>query len=71
MYYISCYVMFFSGLVQEKAVIMKPKTRKSLLTPDETIIVNFVPQQSNLKKSFPVTHAKLLKEDDLSSPGMI
>lgn len=43
--------------------------RKSLKTPDETVTVNFVPQQSNVKKSFPVTHARLLNEDDLSSPG--
>ena len=43
--------------------------RRSLKTPDETVTVNFVPQQSNVKKSFPVTHARLLNEDDLSSPG--
>ena len=58
-----------SESVQEKAVIVKQKARKSLMTPDETVTVNFVPQQTNVKKSFPVTHTKLLKEDDLSSPG--
>ena len=58
-----------SGPVHEKAVIVKQKVRKSLKTPDETVTVNFVPQQSNVKKSFPVTHSRLLKEEDLSSPG--
>ena len=48
---------------------MKQKVRKSLKTPDETVMVNFVPQQTNVKKSFPVTHSRLLKEEDLSSPG--
>ena len=51
-------------------MIQKQKVRKSLKTPpDETITVNFVPRQSNVKKSFPVTHTRLLKDDDLSSPG--
>ncbi|CAI8021499.1 Villin-1 [Geodia barretti] len=56
------------GPVKEKAVITKEKARKSLKTPDETVTVNFIPQ-SNIKKSFPVTHVRLLKEEDLSSPG--
>ena len=30
--------------------------------------VSFVTKSSNVKKSFPVTHHKLLTEDDLSSP---
>ena len=55
--------------MKEKAVITKQKARKSLKTPDETVTVNFIPQQSNVKKSFPVTHARLLKDEDLSSPG--
>ena len=63
------YSPLYSGPVQEKAVILKQKVRKSLKTPDETVTVNFVPQQSNVKQSFPVTHAQLLKDDDLSSPG--
>ena len=58
-----------SGAIQEKAVIVKQKARKSLKTPDETVTVNFIPQQSNVKKSFPVTHARLLRDEDLSSPG--
>ena len=61
--------MLYSRSVEEKAVIVKQKVRKSLKTPDETVTVNFVPQQSNVKSSFPVTHAQLLKDDDLSSPG--
>ena len=50
-------------------MITKQKARKSLKTPDETVTVNFIPQQSNIKKLFPVTHARLLKDEDLSSPG--
>ena len=61
--------MLYSRSVEEKAVIVKQKVRKSLKTPDETVTVNFVPQQSNVKSSFPVTHVQLLKDDDLSSPG--
>ena len=36
--------------------------------PDETVMVSFVTKASNVKKSFPVTHHKLLTGDDLSSP---
>ena len=48
---------------------MKQKAGQSLKTAEETITVNFIPQQSNLKRSFPITHAKLLKDEDLTSPG--
>ena len=64
-----CVFVYFSGPVLEKAVISKQKVRHSLKTPDETVTVSFIPRQTNVKQSFPVTHAKLLKEEDLSSPG--
>ena len=60
---------YYSQPVPEKAVIQKLKVQKSLKTPDETVTVNFVPQQPNVKKLFPVTHTRLLKDEDLSSPG--
>ncbi len=58
-----------SSGVKEEAVIKLQRKSDSLKTPDETVTVTFVPRASNVKKSFPVTHRKLLTEDDLSSPG--
>ncbi len=55
--------------MKEEAVIKLQRKSDSLKTPDETVTVTFVPRASNVKKSFPVTHRKLLTEEDLSSPG--
>ena len=53
---------------QEQAVISHQRGSKSLQNPEETVTVSFVTKTSNVKKSFPVTHHKLLTGDDLSSP---
>ena len=53
---------------EEQAVISHQRGSKSLQNPDETVTVSFVTKTSNVKKSFPVTHHKLLTGDDLSSP---
>ncbi len=54
---------------REKAVITKSPARKSLITPDEAFTVQFVTETPIIKQPFPITHNRLLSDDDLSSPG--
>ena len=58
---------------KEDVVITKPHSGASKQSQssstDEAVSVSFVTKASNVKKPFPVTHHKLMTEDDLSSPG--
>ena len=58
---------------KEDVVITKPRSGASKQSQssstDEAVSVSFVTKASNVKKPFPVTHHKLMTEDDLSSPG--
>ena len=53
---------------KEEAVITHKRGSDRALTPYEEVAVTFQAKSSNIKKSFPVTHHQLLREEDLSSP---